>query len=124
MLLYRIIPFVGLPGRSPVVPIGRVALAAPGSTGLSARPTVGLPLIPLPLVTRIWFDVPVMVAEVMAPAVDSTTRPLKLAFAKLETCPVNEMAGSPETPLPLVMLRPAPETVIERGVRAVADVFT
>ena len=65
-----------------------------------------------------------MVAEVIAPAVDSTTRPLKLAFAKLRACPVNVIVGSPETPLPLVMDKPLLETAIERGVMAVADVFT
>lgn len=111
-------------GCCPVVPDGIVIDPVPGMTALSARPTVGLPLMPLPLVTAIWLDVPVMVAEVMPPAVESTTKPLKLAFAKFKTCPVNEMVGSPETPLPLEMDRPLPETAIERGVRAVADVFT
>jgi len=111
-------------GCCPVVPDGIVIDPVPGMTALSARPTVGLPLIPLPLVTAIWFDVPVMVAEVIAPAVESTTRPLKLAFAKLRACPVKEMVGSPDTPLPLEIDRPLPETAIERGVRAVADVFT
>ena len=111
-------------GCCPVVPTGTVIDPVPGMIALSARPTVGFPLMPLPLVTAIWLAVPVMVAEVIAPPVESTTRPLKLAFAKLEIWPVNEMVGSPETPLPLEIDRPVPETAIERGVMAVEDVFT
>ena len=111
-------------GCCAVVPVGTVTDPVPGNTGLSANPMVGFPPIPLPLVTEVWFDVPVMVAEVIAPAVESTTRPLKLAFAKLRVCPLNVIVGSPDTPLPLVMDSPLLETAIERGVMAVADVFT
>ena len=111
-------------GCCAVGPDGMVTDPVPGMIALSAKLTVGLPLIPLPLATVIWLVVPVMVAEVIAPAVESTTRPLKLAFAKLEIWPVNEMVGSPDTPLPLEMDRPVPETAIERPVMAVEEVFT
>lgn len=117
-------PTCGEDGCWAVVPTGIVTAPVPGNMASLTSPTVGFPLIPLPLVTAIWFDVPVMVAEVIAPAVESTTRPLKLAFAKLRVWPVNEMVGSPDTPLPLEMDRPVPETAIERGVMAVASVFT
>jgi hypothetical protein len=46
---------------------------------------VGLPLTPVPFATPIWLAVPVIVEEVMPPAVESVTSPLKLALAKFRT---------------------------------------
>ena len=106
------------------MPTGKIMPPVPGTTGLFEIDTVGLPPTPVPLATSIWLLVPVIVADVTAPAVDSTTSPLKLALAKFKTWPFRETVGSPDTPLPSAMDRPAPETAIERLVMAVEDVFT
>jgi hypothetical protein len=65
----------------------------------------------------------IWVAEI-APAVVIVIRPLALRLARFNTWPAKVIVGSPETPLPLEMDRPAPETAIERPVMAVEDVFT
>ena len=106
------------------MPTGRIMPPVPGTTGLFEIDSVGLPLTPLPLATSIWLAVPVMTAEVTPPPVERTTRPLKLALAKFRTWPLKETVGSPDTPLPSAMERPAPETAIERLVRTVEDVLT
>ena len=43
------------------VPLGKVADPEPGRMGLSASPMFGFPPAPVPLVTAIWFDDPMMV---------------------------------------------------------------
>ena len=67
------------------MPTGKTMPPVPGTTGLLEIDSVGLPLTPVPLATSIWFEVPVIVADVIAPPVESTTRPLKLALAKFHT---------------------------------------
>ena len=106
------------------MPTGRIMPPVPGTTGLFEIDTVGLPPTPVPLATSIWLLVPVIVADVTAPAVDSATRPLKLAFAKFRTWPLKATVGSPDTPEPLVTDKPAPEEATERPVMAVEDVLT
>ena len=96
----------------------------PGTIGLFEIDSVGLPPTPVPLATSIWLAVPVIVADVIAPAVERTTSPLKLALAKFATWPLIAMVGSPATPLPSVTVNPAPEEATERPVRAVEDVLT
>lgn len=111
-------------GRFPVVPIGNVRLAVPPKIGLSASAINGAPLTPLPLATVTWLAVPNIVTALIAPADEMVIIPFALRLARFKTCPVNVIVGSPDTPLPLEMDRPLLETAIERGVMAVADVFT
>jgi hypothetical protein len=51
VVLYRNAPFE--PARWPVVPLGTVMAAVPGTTGLLANAIVGDPPIPFPVVTPI-----------------------------------------------------------------------
>ena len=117
-------PLTADTGRAPVAPIGKVRLSVPPKTGLSAKAIVGAPLIPLPLVTAIWLDVPAIVTALTAPADEIVIKPFALRFAKFRTCPSKAMVGLPEMPLPFVIAKPEPETAIERLVRAVEDVLT
>jgi hypothetical protein len=80
--------------------------------------------MPLPLVTLVWSDVPVIVAEVIAPAVDRTTSPLKLALAKLAAWPLKAIVGFPETPEPFVIDSPLPDTAIDLLASVTESVLT
>jgi hypothetical protein len=85
---------------------------------------VGLPPTPVPFATSIWFEVPVIVDDVMFPEVDSVTKPLKLALARASTWPVKDSVGLPDTPLPLLTDNPVVPLTIERLVNVVASVLT
>ena len=106
-----------------MVPTGRVIAPTPGNTASSAIEKTGLPT-PFGFVIPIWLAVPVNVVEVIAPALVSTIKPLKLAFARFRTCPAKVIVGLPAIPSPSEIARPVPETAIERPVMAVEDVFT
>ena len=103
--------------------MGMVMEPVPGKIGFGVNAKTGLPT-PFVLVMEIWSAVPTKVVEVTVPEVDSTIKPLKLAFARFSACPVKDTVGSPEMPSPLVIARPAPETAKERPVMVVADVLT
>ena len=105
-------------------PLGTVMAPVPGNTALSTMYTVGLPPTPVPLVTPIWLAVPVMVDEDIVPLVLKVTRPLKLALAKLKTCPLRAKVGLPPVPSALETAKPVPETAIERETTVEAESFT
>ena len=92
--------------------------------GSSAKPIVGLPAMPVGLVTTVWLPTAAIWVEDSAPAVVIVIKPLALKLAKFKTCPAKDIVGSPATPSLFTMDRPAPETAIERLVMAVPDVFT
>jgi len=66
------------------VPCGSVTDPVPGKIGLLVIETVGDPLIPDPLLTSIWFDVPRIDVEETVPPVVRVRMPFTLALAKFK----------------------------------------
>ena len=121
-VLYRIVPTPEAMDRLAVGPTGTVKPAAPGTIGLLAIAMVGL-LEPLPSVTVIWFDVPVMVRLAMAVPPMMANMPVPVELAIAAATPVNWKVGLPAMPSPLVTDKPEPLVLKERAARVVEPVL-
>lgn len=122
-MLKRIIPSCAT-GLCDVLPLGKVSDAVPGTTGLSASPTVGLAPSPVPLVTSISSAVPVSVTTPMLLPLVRDKSPTPEDCARFSTKPESEMVGLPATPSPSATLKPVVPAAIERAVSVVALVLT
>ena len=96
----------------------------PGMTGSDTIEMVGLPPCPLPLATAIWFAVPAISTPPAVVPFWKASRPVPPTCAMAEISPSSEIVGFPETPDPLAMARPVPETATERAETAPEPVFT
>ena len=95
----------------------------PAVTAVASKPKDGL-LAPLPSVTMIWPDTPVMVRFAMVVPPTTASMPVPDVLARAAGKPVSWKVGLPATPLPLVTDRPFPLVVSVTGVMVDTPVLT
>ena len=76
----------------------------------------------MPLRISISLEVPTN-CLIVAPVPNAVIIPLPDKPAKADAIPSNAIVGLPLTPLPLVIVKPLPETATDRGVNVVEFVF-